>query len=309
MTDLVVGASGFVGAPLVSHLRSRQRDVVRCDVHPADDLDELVALHDRGATAALIERVAPERVFLVAEAEDAVDPWAAGEALYRLRADGTAHLLLACRRHAPGCRVLYLSSARVYGLVPQEAMPLREDRPLYPSDPDGSSLALAERLCRAFGREGRIHVVVARHFDLAGRGSTTHGPLTALVERIVALSRGQGDALIRSDVVETSRDLIHVDDAVRALDGLLERGASGEVYNVCSGTGSSLGALARTLLGAAGVRARIEPSGSLPAMHSAVWQGDARRLEDALGWVPAPVGEDTVRDLLRRGPSAARPGT
>jgi GDP-4-dehydro-6-deoxy-D-mannose reductase len=249
-------------------------------------------------TAEALQRLAPERIFLVAESEGADDPWKHGDALYRQHTQGTLHLLLACRRHLAGCRVLFLSTADVYGLVPREAMPLQEDRPLYPSDPFGSSQALAEELCRGFGHEGRVQVVVARRFDLAGPGFTTHAPLALLVERVGAVARGDGEPLIRSESVEIQRDLIHVRDAVRALDGLLDEGVSGEVYNVCSGTGRSLGSVARSLAQAAGVAAVFEPTENPDPMHSTLWSGDVRRLQETLGWVPAPMGEDGIRDLL-----------
>lgn len=298
MTDLVVGATGFVGEPLVEHLRNKGRTVVSCETAPAPGVDEVLPLDDRQETTAVLQRLAPQRIFLVAEVEGAADPWGYGDALYRHHAEGTLHVLLACRRHLPGCRVLYLSSADVYGLVPREAMPLREDRPLYPSDPYGSSRALAEELCRAFGHEGRVYVVVARRFDLTGPGITTHAPLAELVQRVLAVASGESSPVIRSDAVEMSRDLIHVRDAVRALDGLLQQGASGAVYNVCSGTGRSLGAVARALVHAAGVTASLEPGDNPDPMVSSLWSGDVRRLRDTLGWVPAPMGEDGIRDLL-----------
>jgi GDP-4-dehydro-6-deoxy-D-mannose reductase len=277
VTDLVVGATGFVGKPLVDHLRGKGRTVVCCETAPAPGVDEVLPLHDRQETTAVLLRLAPDRIFLVADAEGAADPWGQGDALYRHHAEGTLHVLLACRQHLPDRRVLYLSSAEVYGLVPREAMPLQEDRPLYPSDPYGSSKALAEELCCAFGREGRVQVVV---------------------QRFTAIARGESDPVIRSDAVEMSRDLIHVRDAVRALVGLLQEGESGQIYNVCSGTGRSLGALTRALLQAAGVTARLEPEDNPDPMASSLWSGDVRRLRDTLGWVPAPMGEDGIRDLL-----------
>ena len=123
-------------------------------------------------------------------------------------------------------------------------------------------------------------------------------PLAELVQRVLAVARGETSPVIRSDVVEMSRDLIHVRDAVRALDGLLQQGASGVVYNVCSGTGRSLGAVVRALVHAAGVTASLEPVENPDPMLSSLWSGDVRRLRDTLGWVPAPMGEDGIRDLL-----------
>ena len=99
--------------------------------------------------------------------------------------------------------------------------------------------------------------------------------------------------------LEAVRDFTDVRDVVRAYWALLERGNSGEVYNVCSGRGRSIGDILRALLEISGVhvdlqvdRERLRPS-DLPALV-----GDPTRLREATGWEPRIPLERTFRDLL-----------
>src|SRR6185295_18937636 len=95
------------------------------------------------------------------------------------------------------------------------------------------------------------------------------------------------------------RDFSDVRDVVVADEALLEKGAPGEVYNVCSGRGVRIGALLERLLSlsTARIAVRVDPERLRPAdVPSLV--GNPARLLAATGWRPRIPLEDTLRDLL-----------
>jgi GDP-4-dehydro-6-deoxy-D-mannose reductase len=107
------------------------------------------------------------------------------------------------------------------------------------------------------------------------------------------------EGVLRVGNLEAVRDYSDVRDVVRAYWLLLERGAAGEVYNVCSGRGVKIGDLLERLIAAAGVRVevrqdpeRLRPS-DLPALV-----GDPSRLKAATGWEPRFALDRTLDDLL-----------
>ncbi len=299
MTDLVVGAGGFVGPYLTSHLRSVGREVVALDAVPGDDVDEVCDICSPPELEDAIARIAPRRVFhLAAQSSPRVAREHPAET-YRINVQGTLNLLVALRRRAPGCRVLFTSTSTVYGHVPPEAVPLREERRPYPPGPYESSKQLAETLCGILGADGRIEVVVVRPFNHTGPGQSPHFVVPALVRRVAEVALGTTEPLIETGNLHPRRDFTDVRDVVRAYRGILDRAPSGSVVNVCSGHARSIRSLVEDLLRLAGVDAevRIDPAKQRPYDVEVV-RGDTRRLAELLGWTPAPLGDRTLQEML-----------
>jgi UDP-glucose 4-epimerase len=85
---------------------------------------------------------------------------------YRRTVETTANLLEYVRLHAPKARVVYPSSAGVYGVA--ERMPIMEDAPLRPLSVYGDHKRLAEELCRSFGRHFGVSGIIVRFFSVYG---------------------------------------------------------------------------------------------------------------------------------------------
>jgi GDP-4-dehydro-6-deoxy-D-mannose reductase len=85
-----------------------------------------------------------------------------------------------------------------------------------------------------------------------------------------------------------SRDFLDVRDVCEAYALLLEGGGTaGEIYNVCSGTATTMREILRRLieLGRVAVEVREDPDRMRPA-DVPVSAGDAAKLHEATGWTP-----------------------
>ena len=94
------------------------------------------------------------------------------------------------------------------------------------------------------------------------------------------------------------RDFSHVEDVIAAYLLLLERGITGEVYNVCSGAGLSIREALDMMQELAGTDAeiRVDPARLRPT--EIPWLvGDPRKLE-RLGWTRRRTVRDSLRDVL-----------
>jgi dTDP-glucose 4,6-dehydratase len=127
---------------------------------------------------------------------------------------GASSLFSACSP-AGVRRVVHLSVAEVYGSGPRAAS---ED------DPFAASKAAADVVARASARASDLGLCVVRAPACYGPYSAPTAPLPAL---LTGLLDGE-----RLEPTPTSRDWLHVDDLCRAVQLVLERGRSGEVYNV-----------------------------------------------------------------------------
>jgi GDP-4-dehydro-6-deoxy-D-mannose reductase len=117
--------------------------------------------------------------------------------------------------------------------------------------------------------------------------------------RQVAEAAARGSRILATGNLDARRDITDVRDVVRAYRDLLERGAPGEVYNVCRGVAVSIEEVARRLLDLAGVDLRIvvDPA-RVRAVDVPELRGDARRLHAATGWGPEMALDDTLADVL-----------
>ncbi len=291
MRALVTGAAGFVGRHLVTWLEEAGDDVVTTDRH--DGLDVL----DTDALAAFVAEVAPEVVYHLAGQADVGGSWSSPVATFRVNAEGTLNLLLACE--AAGVdRVLAVASADVYGPVPADELPIGEDRPLRPVSPYGASKAAADLLALQAHLASGLGVIRVRPFNHLGPGQSDRFVAPALASRIVRAERG-GDPHIPVGNLSARRDFTDVRDVVRAYRLLAEHGTPGEAYNVCSGTDVAVQELADRLVAQARVPVELTPDPELlRPVDTPRLCGDPARLQAATGWTPAFSLDQTLADVL-----------
>jgi len=98
--------------------------------------------------------------------------------------------------------------------------------------------------------------------------------------------------------LETVRDLIDVEDAVRALSLLVQNGVPGEIYNICSGVGRKMVTVLQILVNMGTRPIPVEPDPRrLRPVDEPVVVGDNSRLR-ALGWVPQVALEQSLARIL-----------
>ncbi len=299
MTDLVVGAGGFVGPHLMAQLRTSGREVVGLDAVSAPGVDVVCDICSPADLDRVIAGIGPRRVFHLAAQSSPRRAREDPDETFRINVGGTLNLLTTLRRRAAGCRILFTSSSAVYGHVPPEAVPRREERRPYPPGPYEASKRLGEVLCEQLGWDGRIGIVVVRPFNHTGPGQSPHFVVPALARRVAAVARGDGEPRILVGNLEPRRDFCDVRDVVRAYQGILDRAEPGALLNVCSGRARPIGSLVTDLLRIAGVDAEIvaDPERQRP-YDVEILSGDTRRLSDTLGWVPPPLGDASLTEIL-----------
>jgi UDP-glucose 4-epimerase len=156
--------------------------------------------------------------------------------------DATYDLLRLCVAHKVG-KVVMASSASIYGMA--ESFPTTEahhpygNRTLY-----GAAKSFGEGLLRAFNDMYGLDYVALRYFNVYGPRMDIHGRYTEVMVRWMERIEAGEPPLIFGDGLQTM-DLVHVDDVARANVLAAKSSASDAVYNVGSGTETSLLDLAR----------------------------------------------------------------
>jgi GDP-4-dehydro-6-deoxy-D-mannose reductase len=251
--------------------------------------------------ARTVDRVRPDVVLHLAAISHVPDAERDPGRAYEVNAVGTVRVLseLARLRTAgiADPTVLVVGSSEQYGRHEREAMPLSEDAQQRPLTLYAASKAAQEVGALQLFRSEGLRVVCTRSFNHSGPGQPQQFLIPALVRRALELPAAGGVLSIGNG--DTVRDFLHVSDVVDAYLSLLETGAAGETYNVCSGEGLSVRELAGLVLQRVGVSADIssDPALSRP-VDVPVQIGSNAKLRRATGWAPRHTREDIIDDLI-----------
>jgi GDP-4-dehydro-6-deoxy-D-mannose reductase len=310
---LITGGAGFVGQWLSRAMLEHGFAVFAgttggrpaSPVLSATELDaicwtSLDVLSDESVRAA-VDRSAPDRVVHLAGIAFAPEANADPVRAFEVNALGALRLLAALTPAATALRVLIVGSAEQYGAQEASAYPISENATLRPLTPYSVAKAAQELIALQAFRSSGMHVVCTRSFNHSGVGHGDRYLLPTLVRRTRELPRRGGTLRIGNGAVV--RDYLHVRDVVTAYLRLLDDGAAGEVYNVCSGQGMTVHDLAERVLNRAGVSADISLDSTLArAVDVPILVGDNTKLRRATGWAPEQTIDDIIDDLTRAAP-------
>jgi UDP-glucose 4-epimerase len=246
---LVTGGAGFIG----SHLC----DALRRDGHGVRVLDDL-STGSRANLAPGAEFVAgdvadPAAVTRALEGVDGVFHLAAIASVergqqdwlgtHRVNLGGTIAVLDAARaRRTP---VVYASSAAVYGDA--ERLPITEDTPTRPLSAYGADKLGSEQHARVAGAGFGVPTLGLRFFNVFGPRQDPRSPYSGVISIFCdRFARGES-VTIYGDGGQT-RDFVPVAQVVAALRaGLAAASPAARVFNVCSGTPTSVLDLAKLI--------------------------------------------------------------
>ena len=247
---LITGLRGFTARYLAQELTAAgyrvygtvmPGEVLGPDIYPVD-------LLDRAAVAEVIEKVQPDMVAHLAAI--AFVAHANADMIYRVNVVGTRNLLeaLAAGGHRP-TSVLLASSANIYG---NASVPVIDETvPPSPANDYAVSKLAMEHMARLW--MDKLPITIARPFNYTGVGQADN----FLLPKIVSHFR-RGERRIELGNLAIARDFSDVRMVARSYRRLLAVAPSNEVFNVCSGSSTSLAELIEMMSGIAGYRIDVQ---------------------------------------------------
>jgi UDP-glucose 4-epimerase len=151
-------------------------------------------------------------------------------------------------------RVVFASSAAVYGTP--RAFPIGEDASISPISPYGASKAASEYYLRSFEESHGIEAASLRFFNVYGPRQTPSeyaGVISIFAKRAIRRQPLQ----IFGDGSQT-RDFIYVSDVIDATLAALEKNLKERVFNIASGTETTVLELAQTVQKNASSRSELK---------------------------------------------------
>lgn len=298
---LITGVLGFCGQHLAVHLVAAGYRVSGLDqagaALPAQGETYTGDIRDLPWLTGLLVRLKPTHIYHLAAL---TNPQAGWDALQDVNVRGTDQLLEALRLSEIDPVIVVAGSSAVYGAVREDELPTEEDQPFRPRNAYAVSKAAQEMLAYSYHARFGQRIVRARPFNLTGPGEAPGFVTSAFAQQIARIEAGLQDPVVEVGNLDSVRDFVDVRDLVRAYRLLGEKGRPGEVYNICSGTGTRIRQLLDALLAlarCAPIEARPIPSRMQPA-DVPVQVGSAGRLHRATAWQPEIDLRQTLADLL-----------
>ncbi|HYA01560.1 MAG TPA: UDP-glucose 4-epimerase GalE [Syntrophobacteria bacterium] len=304
MRILVTGGAGYIGSHVVKMLGERGYDALTYDNLSTGNrwavlYGGLVVadLADRDTLNRVIRDFKPEAVMHFAAAivvpESVRDPLK----YYGNNTANTLTLLRTMRDHGVNS-FIFSSTAAVYGIPAQN--PIREQSPLSPINPYGTSKMMTELILKdlAFA-DSEFHYVSLRYFNVAGADpegkiGQAYKDATHLITRAVKTANGEfPDLQIFGTDYPTPdgtciRDFIHVNDLseahILALEYLVNEARS-DIFNLGYGHGYSVRDVVRAAKKVTGIGFPVEETGRREGDPPSL-MADTMKAKRNLGWQP-----------------------
>jgi GDP-mannose 4,6-dehydratase len=314
---LVTGATGMVGSHLIDYLLANTNDNIFALIRWRSPLDNL--------KAALSSMEKNRITFLYADIRDAhaIDSQFVKQEfdyVYHLAAQsfpqvsfdspaetletnvtGTAHILESLRKYSPNAIIHVCSSSEVFGRVPKEFVPIKEETPFHPASPYAISKTGTDLLGRYYAEAYGLNTQITRMFTHTGPRRGDVFAESTFAKQIAMAEAGLQDKTIFVGNLESMRTIADVRDAVRAYHLLLTSNPiPGETYNIGGIHSMSVREILEFLIAQSsisGLRIEVDPKRLRP-IDADLQIPDTSKFRAHTGWIPDISFEKTLTDLL-----------
>lgn len=291
---LVTGLSGFVGCNLRSYLTNQTHTAwTLIDTPPFD-------LTDAKGVGEAVSHSKPDGVIHLAAQSFVPESFRDPTGTLKTNLLGTLNLLQALKSTGFCGSFLYVSSGDVYGKVPESELPITETRHPKPRNPYGVSKVSAETLCSQWSIcETDWRIIIARPFNHIGPGQSDSFLIPEIARQLCSIRRGQQDPELKLGDIDVTRDFLDVRDVISAYFALLERGESGEIYNVCSGKERLVRDIIELMFDIADTKAQIvQDTERMRKTQQRRAVGNYDKLQLATGWHPTIELKHSLKAVL-----------
>jgi GDP-4-dehydro-6-deoxy-D-mannose reductase len=287
---LLIGGTGFVG----SHLSK-----ACAEEYLIESTGREVDVRDPVQLKAVIQRVKPDNVVSLAAITTLRESFEDQRSTYDTNFTGTLNLLMALKDSNFSGQLLFVSSSEVYGLLNVGDLPVSEALLPKPLSPYAVAKMASEALCYQWSRYERFKIVIARPFNHIGPGQSERFAIADFARQIAKIKLGLEPPVITVGDIDTTRDFTDVRDIADAYHKLLNVGANGEIFNVCSGSERSIRFLIERMCQLAGVDVEIRKDAArFRLSDQRRVYGSNLKLIESTGWSYTFMLDQTLSDII-----------
>lgn len=316
-TALITGASGMVGSHLIDFLLENTSWNIHALIRwrsPLDNLKDAISsnrsnrikfiyadIRDQHAIETQIKESSFDFAFhLAAQSFPQVSFNSVKETL-DTNVTGTANLLEALRKSSPDSIIHVCSSSEVFGRVPANFVPIKEDTPFHPASPYAISKAGTDLLGRFYAEAYGMNTQITRMFTHTGPRRGDVFAESTFAKQIAMIEAGLKEKTVQVGNLNSLRTIADVRDAVRAYFMLVTcNPIKGAVYNIGGTHSMTVGDILDFLLQESKVKnieVQLDPERIRP-IDADLQVPSTEKFTTHTGWKPEIGYEETLRDLL-----------
>lgn len=237
MTILVTGGNGFIGTNFIlNHIANSDEEIINVDslTYSSNDCkftstvkNFVVNINDSEAIDHLLKKYKPRAIVHFA-AESHVDNSINGPEIFiKTNVLGTFTLLESVRKNLKECRFLHVSTDEVYGSLEPDDEPSTENSTYKPNSPYSASKAGSDHIVRSYNKTYGLDTIITNCSN--NYGIYQHDE--KFIPTVIRSCYNQKPIPIYGDGKQI-RDWLSVFDHCSALKLVLEKGKTGERYNI-----------------------------------------------------------------------------
>lgn len=308
---LITGITGFVGQHLASHLIPQNNYEIVGTYRSDASLDSFGELKnhitfkkvDLGNAEAVAECILSEKpdavIHLAAQASPAASFKTPIDTLTNNIASEYSVLEALKINNMRDTRVLIISTGEIYGLVTPTDIPVDENTPLRPASPYAVSKIAQDYLGLQYHLAYHLDIIRLRPFNHIGPGQKAGYVVADFAKQIAEIEKDVKEPILSVGNLNAKRDFTDVRDMVKAYGLVLEKGESGEVYNLGSGHSHKIADILEQLLALSEkeIEVKVDPERFRPVDVPEIVCNN-RKFTSLTQWKPEIPFETTLKDIL-----------
>jgi GDP-4-dehydro-6-deoxy-D-mannose reductase len=300
MKALITGACGFVGKHLAEHLLSKGDEVVgtvyqgqRQYPFPTFAFD-ITEFH---SVRSVLNEVKPDIVYHLAAISFVPEAEKNFSRTLMVNVAGVENLCRAIVDLELSSRLLFVSSAEVYGKISPQDLPISERCSPCPMNNYSLSKLMAEEVVNRYQRSYGLQSVIMRPFNHIGPGQNDRFVSSSFARQLAQIGAGKMEAKLSVGNLTAMRDFTDVRDVVKAYRMAALTGSG--VYNIASTYPLAIQTILETLIEISQLQVRVETDPArMRASEVPEIYGSYERAQNELGWHPEIPLTTTLRDIF-----------
>jgi len=316
---LITGITGMVGSHLLDFLFDNTDWEIHGLIRWRSPLDNIVRhissinehnriklhygdIRDIGSLEAVFSSVTFDIIFHLAAQSYPKTSFSSANDTFEVNINGTRNILECCKKYCPNATIHNCSSSEVFGRVPREYVPIKEDTPFHPASPYAISKCSADLLGRYYAEAFDMNVLTTRMFTHTGPRRGDVFMESTFAKQIALAEKGYIEPVIMTGNLDSVRTIADVRDAVHAYYLLVTTHGiqRGSCFNIGGDFTATVGDVLSTLINLShlkNLRTMVDPERLRP-IDADLQIPDTSKFRNFTKWTPLISFNTTMWDLL-----------